>query len=145
MKRKFLQIIAFTFSLFIFGVGSVIVYPEKIGLCIDGDRECIFSYPVFEIGEPLSIFSVFLIASTFLLLFSSIRIFLSWLKFATFAIPLVAIWIFTTPVNTGGWVITPADRGEVAWFAGILFFIGSLIVIGWKWWKLRKEKTALKV
>jgi hypothetical protein len=140
MKEKFLQILLSLFSCTgaLFGLSLTHSVREKI--CevwtIEDCRQKIYS-----IGNPIFILLIPIAATAFILLFFHRKIFFAWIKFVAVALPLAVLWVFNTPVTSRGWDVIPSDREGVAWFAGTLFLIGSLIVIGWKWWRLRKENT----
>jgi hypothetical protein len=97
------------------------------------------------IGDPLFVFGLFLLAISFVLVVLGYKFFLAWIKFAIIAIPVAFIWIYNTPVVTHGWIVGPLERDQVALLTGCLFSAGSLIVIGWKWWRLRKKTRCGRV
>lgn len=126
----------FMVSISLFLLSFVIIYPEKFGLCETLDRECI--YPnAFNIGEPLLITAPILAFISFILFFTKPEVFKAWSKFAIFAIPLLVIFIISTPVQCSAALGMCLDKELASWASSIVFLILSLIVIFYKTLKLR--------
>ena len=104
--------------------GCVLVYfSEKIFFCtLEQSSTCIFG-----IGEPL-LFSSMQLGIIFLALrFLSKEIFNTWLCFASWYIPLAAVWIFITPAY-GGAFLSQSKEG-IVWTLGGIYMSVSIIII----------------
>ena len=88
-----------------------------------------------SVTKPLYFFALYSIPLVIILTFIPRHIFNSWLKLAVWALPLVFIFIATTPVSwTGiGMNFFPFYRDDAARLAGQVFVVVSLILIGWKY------------
>ena len=126
--------------LLIMGIG--IVFPDKIGICNAENWDCILKFPIFELGRPLIIGSFFLVFISIVTLFLRQEVFKTWSKFAMVAIPLGAILIALTPVQSSSGAIAGLgigeDRESVTWIASIVFLVISLLIVAIKSYKLRK-------
>lgn len=80
-------------SVLLIGVGYANTFPEKVGLCAPRDRSCIFSYPVFTVGNPLLEASPILLLVAIILYFRSEQAFRAWRSFAVWYIPLGALLV----------------------------------------------------
>lgn len=117
-----------------------------MALVLAGVALCIYSFRFFtNLGTFIFSFSLALSLTLFLLLFFRETVFTAWKKFAKWYIPIAAILIFLTAGTfTGGsWgPSTDLDAEGMSILASVLFFFISLIVIGWKSWKLRMGKLS---
>lgn len=84
-----------------------------------------FTYPAY-------FFVLYLLPLTLILIFVSRNIFISWLKFAAWAIPLAALYIWLTPVSGGGDLIS-FTRDDAARLTATIFTILSLVLISYKY------------
>ena len=116
--------------------------PEGEGYIFGSESRC-FNHLGDSIGQPLLMLSLSLMIITFILLFLRPEIFKTWSKFAMVAIPLGAILIALTPVQSSSGVIAGLgigeDRESVTWAVSILFLLISLTIIVIKSIKLRKK------
>jgi hypothetical protein len=96
-----------------------------------------------EVTYPLYFFSLYLLPLVFILIFTPRNLYLSWLKFALWTIPLAFIFIAITPVNhTGiGPDFYPFYRDDAAELVGKVFTGLSLTLIAWKYFRLRRKST----
>lgn len=82
---------------------------------------------------PLYFFSIFFLPIALILIFVPRHLFISWLKFAVWAIPLSFIYIATTPVSSPaqGFGMFPGgpNRTEISINNGLIFLVLSLIVV----------------
>lgn len=135
MKHTHILVFLLMASLLAFISGVVLVYPDLVGLCPQGARSCIYSFPVFSVGEPLLFGAIPLFITFLILLFLRKETYDTWKKFAIVYLPLAFILIFTTPVSSG---FLQMDRELMSlWTAGI-FLVISLGIIAYKAWKLRE-------
>lgn len=91
----------------------------------------------FSIGEPLTNFSLLLLATSVIFLFPRDEIFQSWLRFARWWIPLSILIIAITPTTGHDWALGGPTREIMSWVMGGFFFFVSLIIIFVKSSKLR--------
>ena len=134
------------------GVGYVFSEPLKFGICEpayyeyysdkeDKDKWCHSAFDE-NIPEPLLWSFLPLLFITLTLFFVRREIFLAWAKFAGIAFPLMLGVLLYTHNNipvSGGWIGGPTDDQLATVFLPPLFAIISLLIIGVKSWKLRKE------
>src|SRR5438128_2586095 len=66
-------------------------------------------------------------------------IFHSWLRFACWWIPIAALIIFTTPTTSHSWAIGGPSRDSSSIFMSGLFLFISLLLMGYKMFKLRRK------
>ena len=97
-----------------------------------------------EFTYPLYFFALFFLPLALILIFVPRHIFVSWLKFALWALPLSFIFIMTTPVNwTGiGLDLFPFYRDDAARLAGQAFAVISALLVVWKYIVARRTKSA---
>jgi hypothetical protein len=118
--------------------GLILVYPDKLGICfLFGNPDCLYSFPVFTIGEPLFNFSLCALLVLVILHFLRDEVFKFWLKFAYVWIPLSVLIIFTTQTSSNAWAVGGPTRETVSWIMGGLFVVTSLILIAYKSYQLR--------
>lgn len=94
--------------------------------------------------SPIYFFSLYFLPAALALIFVPRHIFISWLKFATIALPLAFIYIATTPVNSNAFIdFYPFYRDDAARVAGGIVTTISLILIFWKYSIAQKQKKLL--
>lgn len=133
MKTKITQLIPVTLALLAIG------FRYSSNWCIDVLYTCYGTWVHWislSITKPLYFFALYSLPVAIILAFVSREIFKSWLKFAAWALPLVVIYIWTTPVSSTAWMdLFPFYRDDAARLAGQVFLAISLALIVWKWWK----------
>ncbi|MCR4330413.1 MAG: hypothetical protein NUV49_00825 [Patescibacteria group bacterium] len=87
------------------------------------------------VSEPLVIWGVVILPLLLLMLFLPTNIIASLKKFSLIYIPVVIFLLAVAPTSNTD--IYGLDRELIAWFTSTLFLIISLLIIGWKSWKLR--------
>lgn len=131
MKIK-INIIILFLSVGCFLFGFFLAMPEKNNLCELGALNCVEFFSE-KVAQPLILISLFLFLISLILLFTKPEVFKTWSKFAIFAIPLIALFIISTPVQCGGGYIGMCLNKEMASiFSSIGFFIISLLIIIFK-------------
>ncbi len=65
------------------------------------------------------------------------EVYRTWLRFAYVWIPLSMILIFLAPEYPENWM-TPFAKGPVAFFSSLLFFIISIVLIGMRYFSMRR-------
>jgi hypothetical protein len=63
------------------------------------------------------------------------EVFIRWMKFARWWVPMTMFFILIAPGVSGG--LAPLDKGRVGFFFSLLFLVISLVLIAWKWFVLR--------
>ncbi len=106
-------------------IGYSIHHPDRVGLCDITDRACVFSYPIFEVGQPLLWSGVALALTSFLLVFVSKEVFKTWMKFGIPYIVIALCVLVATPVYGN---FSPG-RELMSQLLGALFVALSLVVI----------------
>lgn len=66
------------------------------------------------------------------------EIFTTWVSFAKWWVPLSMLAILIAPEEITGSISVPI-KWPLAVFCSVAFFVISLIIIGWKWFSLRKK------
>ena len=142
-KQKTVIIALFILSLFGVLIGQSIAHPEWAGFCSIEDHPCIFSFPVFELGQPLFFGASYLAFTFLILLFVRLEAFKAWIKFAVWFIPLAFILITITPVYSD---FSPG-RLQLTKMLGTLYIVLSLIIIAYKYIRLhiQKKETAASI
>ena len=79
-------------------------------------------------------FPAIIVLVSLILFFLKDEIFNSWLKFTKWYLPIAIILIVIFPSHAG--FLSP-DRETITWLSAALFLIISLLIIGWKSWRLR--------
>ncbi len=87
------------------------------------------SHISLTVTKPLYLLSLYLLPIAIILVFVPRSVFISWLKLAVWAIPLLLIFISTQPVYSG---FLSTDRDDAARLAGEVFAGVSLVLIIWK-------------
>lgn len=122
----------FFMSTFLVLCGYVFANPQIFRLCNLNAWDCTSRY-VLNIGQPIFLSTIFLPLIFLILFFTKPEVFKTWSKFAIFAIPLIALFIISTPVQCGGGYIGMCLNKEMASiFSSIGFFIISLLIIIFK-------------
>ncbi len=87
----------------------------------------------FEIIKPAYLFCIVFAVVAVLLIFVRQGVFISWLRFAMWGLPLSAIAVAVTPSTSSNWMpLYFVGKDTVALIAAFLFTIISLGIIGWK-------------
>lgn len=142
MKTKITSIII---TIFAVAAGYVISNPLIFQLCGNlykfNDRVGCLDSSMKSIGSPTLLFSSYLFLVVLVAVFFSENIFVSWLKFATWAVPLSILLIILTPdSNPGAFIeILPFYRDDAARLAGQVFSAISLALLTWKFISTRKK------
>lgn len=127
-------------SIIIFAVSVFLGNAPVFGLCSNNSLACIEMFSE-SLAQPLFLGSMSLVVTSFILLFLKPEIFKTWSKFAIFAIPILAVFIITTPVQCSAALGMCLDKELASWFSSILFLIISLIIIIYKSIKLRGQQV----
>jgi len=137
MKTKIIQYIPALIALLAIG------FRYFSNWCIDFVPGCYgswTSHTSLSFTKPLYFFALPLLLAAFVLIFVPRTVFNSWLRLATWLVPISALIIFVTPVTSNSWMpLYFISREEVAWYLGILFALISLILIIWKQYGYRKS------
>jgi len=126
-------------SLVVFFMVSIVSFyimnPVRIGLCSKYDISCgnLFAE---TIGVPSFLFSVSFIVILFLLRWLKESIFISWLRFTKYYLPIAAVFVFVFPITDSS--IVGIDRELMSWFLSGLFLFISIIVIFYKYFRQPK-------
>lgn len=120
------------FSVLIFVVGMVFIFPESFSLCDSGPgyRECKDQYDRYETqGALLALFApIFFLVSV--IVYSYIKIpeaFRSWSRFAKCYLPIAAVLILLSPTTSAS--LMGFDKELVTWWLAGIFFVVSLGII----------------
>jgi len=137
MKTKIIQYVPALLVLLAIGFryfSNWCIGPENF--CYRTVIDQIFLYTI----NPAYFFALPFLLAAFVLVFVPRTIFSSWLRLATWLVPISALIIFVTPVTSNSWMpLYFISREEVAWYLGILFALISLILIIWKQYGYRKS------
>lgn len=125
-RKNLFVIIIICIAIFVFGVYSLSV--SKLNFCSNYLKICENNVP-FNVGEPLTIVTPFVVFIAFILLFLNKEIYKILKYFFLILIPLFVL-IFSTPIYCNG--IVCFDRETVSWFSGTGFLIISLLIIVYK-------------
>lgn len=141
MKKRNIQFVPILIALV--GVASAPVSywcTYSNGMCYGTWVSHVYQY----FTNPLYNFSLYFSPIALILIFVPRHIFVSWLKFALWALPLSFIFIVTTPVNwTGiGLDLFPFYRDDAARLAGQAFAVMSALLVVWKYIVARRTKSA---
>lgn len=128
MKTKIIQFVPAILAL------SVIGFSNFSQWCTSEGHVCfrtVLDRMIPEVTYPLYFFSLFSLSIFLVVAFVPRSIFNSWRKFAVWALPLVFMFIATTPVNfTGiGMDFFPFYRDDAARLLGSIFAVASLTVL----------------
>lgn len=131
MQTKIIQFIPAALSI-------VFIAFSYLGFACAESKQCFASSffwdNTFSFLEPMQIYLWAVLAPFIIAIFVKETVFKSWLRLATWFVPLALIIIFITPVTSNSWMpIFFISREEIAWYLGILFSIISLVLIIWKW------------
>ncbi|HEY4478786.1 MAG TPA: hypothetical protein VI981_00260 [Candidatus Paceibacterota bacterium] len=128
-------------------IASVLLWPDRLGLCSHGDKACIYNYINYEIiSVPILLFSLLTLVCSVVLYFMRSGVFYSWVKFTLWWVPLSVILIAITPEYGGSGLdggIPSFGREVVIWFMAGGFFVLSLLIIAWKSFRLRKKEKSI--
>ncbi|MDP2665140.1 MAG: hypothetical protein Q8P23_00630 [bacterium] len=134
MKNKITQFIPAVLALAVIGFRYFGLWCTEAGnLCYRTWLDRTF----LEITNPLDSFARYFLVIALVLIFIPRSIFISWLKFAAWAIPLSILYIAMTPVIDNS--LIPFSRDDAARLAGELFTAASLVLIIWKYFSSRRS------
>ena len=134
MKSKIIQSIPALLALAVIGFSYFSQWCTPIGqICF----RTVIDRVVLGVTYPLYFFSLFFLPIAFILIFVPRAVFISWLKFAAWSLPLLFIFVATQPVYTTH--ILSTNRDDAARLAGAVFAVISLILIIWKWIAARRH------
>jgi len=139
MKNKIIQSIPVVLTLLVIG------FRYFSNWCIDSIPSCYGSWihQTFQYTtSPLYIFAICFVLVALILVFIPRQIFISWLKFAVWALPLLFIFVAIQPVNATH--ILSTNRDDAARLVGEIFAGVSLILIIWKWFVARRQNKVIK-
>ncbi len=131
-------------------------YPLEFGLCksvIPGQsysdgRVSLSSIPDNYCGDlqdsivfPFLVSGIVVFVVSFFLLFVREQVYLSWRKFAIWAVPIGALILIVAPTDRGGGFPSGLDitKETASWGVAILFLVISLVIIVQKTIKLRNS------
>lgn len=135
MKKNKLVLMA---SVIIFVTSIFLGNAQGFGFCDDNSLDCIEMFSE-SLAQPLFLGSMSIIIVSFILIFLKPEIFKIWSKFALFAIPLLAIFIITTPVRCSAALGMCLNKELASWLSSIVFLIISLVIIIYKSLKPRSQ------
>ena len=100
-------------------------------------------WPIFfTVIKPLYIYSLVFGLVAVILIFIKRNVFMSWLYFAAWWLPLSAVLIALTPTWSNSWFdLYPLVKEDMALYTASLFTAISLILIVWKQFNLGKRLT----
>ena len=136
-QRKIVSLL-FVISVLVSGVSFS---PVEHFVCEEesvGGRDCVAA--VINIIEPLLWSFLPLVLISLIFFFIRREVFIAWAKFAVVAFPLmlgILLYTFNNTPVTGSWISGPTDDQLASVLLPSLFVIISLLIIGWKSWKLR--------
>jgi len=138
MKLKYLRLFPLVATAIFGGIGYALSHPLIFNLCnrlyVFNDVTGCLDKSIETIGQPLLIFSLFLVPVVLILLFISDSAFKSWLWLALVWLPLSIICVALTP-DSSNQVISYSsiiNHENTAIVMGGLFTLISLILIAWK-------------
>ena len=144
MKLKYLRLFPLVITTIFGGIGYALSHPLIFNLCrrlyVFNEVTGCLDKSIETIGQPLFVFSLFLVPVVLILLFISDDAFKSWLRLAVVWLPLSFICVALTP-DSGNQVISYLsiiNYENTALVMGGLFTIISLILIAWKTFAARK-------
>lgn len=146
MKLRY-KILPFALTIIALCVGYVITNPLDFGLCqkiyTAANHFGCLDDSIRFIGEPLVAFTILTIPATLILIFTSSKIFSTWLKFAVIWI-LLTIYFVSQKIDTGyqTFQVIQLNSEIIATYMGWAFLIISLLLISWK--SFRKPKPVQK-
>lgn len=135
MKIKISQFVPAIVTIFIISFRYFSIW------CADLVSSCYGSWVnqiALSITKPLYFFCLFCLPIAIVLIFVSREIFKSWLKFASWALPLALILVATQPVVSG---FMSTNRDDAARLAGGVFAALSLALILWKHFSARRTSS----
>ena len=143
MKNKIIHWIPFVLVLFVFGFSYFSQWCAGTGQVCYGT---LIDQMIPEITYPAYFFALYVLPIVLILAFVARPIFNSWLKFTAWMLPLLFIFVVTTPVSSSVPLdVIPFYRDDAARVAGGLFATLSLILIIWKYFSLRKSAQKQEV
>ncbi|GEM_PF-1362604 len=143
MKIKISLIIT---ALIVLMIGYVIAHPLSLSLCSNIYQTSNYigcsDGTIKSIGSPLFIFMSWILP---IIIFAALlreNIFRPWIRLSLWFVPLLILYIFTTPVNfTGiGLDLFPFYRDDAARLAAEIFSVASLVVMVFSFMRLRFVK-----
>lgn len=112
--------------------------PVRSGLCGNTDTSCGKLWGD-GIGIPLFFFSVSILILLLILRWLPESVFCPWFRFAKYYLSIAAVLIILSPVTDSS--IMGFDKELMSWFTAGAFFIVSLILIIYKWFRQRGIQT----
>ncbi len=143
MKNKIIQLIPTTLII------MIVVFSYFSQWCSGTGQICygsLIDRMIPEITYPAYFFALYILPIAITLIFVSRTVFNSWFKLAVLVLPLLFIFVATTPVNwTGiGLNLFPFYRDDAARVAGGFFTVVSLLFIAWRYFSLRRSSQSKK-
>ena len=132
--KKQIGIIILVSILFLFS-GLVFGFSGEIGLCTSDSVNLIYDVSCLTkfsaLAEPFFLGSIAVLFISLILLFTRESTYLSWRRFAIWAIPISIIILWIAPTSTpGGWISGGDFTKETAsWGVSVLLLLISLIII----------------
>src|SRR3989344_4285995 len=135
MKNKIIQFIPAVLAIVAIGFlyFSQWCIPEGHA-CFQTFLDRIFIY----LTSPIYFFALYFLPIAIILAFVQREIFKSWLKLIVWIIPLLVLYIWTTPVWNNS--LLPFNRDDAARLAGQVFATLSLVLIVWKYFSARRAR-----
>lgn len=127
-------------ALLVFVVSTVLIFLS-LGVCYGGVETICAPNRNENTAMFIILFSASIALSNVLLLFSSSSMFRSWLRFAKYYLPIAAALILLSPVSDSS--ILGFDKEFMSWLLSGTFFIVSLILIIYKWFRQRGTQTTI--
>lgn len=123
--------------------GYALAHPLVFDICrriyTFGSRTGCSDNTIGAIGNPLLVFSLWMLGASFISSFLKKKAYRTWLKFAGIGVLLSLFFVAVTPTHSPYlFDFFPFYRTDAARVAGMLFTIGTIVVVGWKYWTLRR-------
>ncbi len=116
---------------------------QEINACYDSWTWCRGVWGFLDSWGPFILpFPVLLISSLVTYKLHD-KVFYTWLKFSTVAIPVILLLVAKSPESAYGGFLASAmtvTRSEASLQLSVLYLVLSLMLIAWKWFTLRKKK-----
>ena len=106
----------------------LLVHPSLLTLC--GENYTCQDALTYGLDVPVVFVPLFIGLTLIFVIFFSESVFKKWKKFVLYAIPIMLIWIFVTPMNSDcNPILFCYDRTFVVFVSGFLYVVSSLVVI----------------
>ena len=109
--------------------------------CFAYNNQCPFDSLRLTVLEPIMFLSLSLLAVSFFLFFIRDDVFLRWFRFAVIWFVVSAVFIFLSPVSSGGWGanLNPTKESVSIWMSSLFVIVSLAKII----WDTRKSKAVV--